>query len=115
MRQCMATGKKISKWDLIRFVLDKDTGVVSVDVRGKKPGRGANLSPTVEAFDLMIKKKALKRVLKLENDLNKEQYEKLREDFLQAIKEKEFRPLKNKPVRIRVKNKDLKKSKIGQI
>ena len=91
----------------MRLVRDTD-GVVKVDPRSKISGRGANLSMTLAAFDLAIKKKAIQRALKLEKPLTQESILILREEFAKAIEERAFRP-KDKPVTIRVKKSDLEK------
>ncbi len=101
IRTCIATGEKLSKFDLIRIVKNPSTGIFEIDLRNKIRARGANLKPTEEAFDLMVKKKALKRALLLEKDLSIEEYEDLKSKFLEAVEEKTFRP-NNKPVRIKI-------------
>ncbi len=108
VRTCIATGEKKPKNELMRIVKLID-GTIKVDPRSKLEGRGANLSMTIEAFDIAIKKKALNRALKLQRALKPEEVEQLRIDFEHAIAEKAFRP-KDKPVTIRVKKEDLEKS-----
>lgn len=62
LRKCVATGEMMPKKSLIRVVRSKE-GEVSVDVTGKKPGRGAYVSKTVEALDIARKKNILDRQL----------------------------------------------------
>lgn len=105
MRTCIATGKKFPKRELLRIVFNPNTKEFEVDLRNKVRARGANIQPTDEAFELMIKKKALPRALKLKSDLTPDQYSKLREKFQSTIEEKNFRPT-NKPVKIRIPKQD---------
>ncbi len=107
VRTCIATGIKKPKNELMRLVRDAD-GKVKVDPRSKLSGRGANLTMTMEAFDLAVKKKAIQRALKMEEPLNEEDLQQLRQEFHEAIEERTFRP-KNKPVTIKVKKDDLEK------
>jgi len=103
MRTCIATRIKKPKKELIRLVFDKDRGKIVVDLRCKVRGRGANILPTMEAFDLAIKKRAISRALKLERVLTEDEIKILRTEFEQMVDEKTFRP-NNKPVRIKVKS-----------
>ena len=109
MRTCIAIGIKLPKNELLRLVRTSDGGV-KVDPRSKLEGRGANISMTLEAFDLAIKKRAIPRALKLERSLTKEEVDLLRIEFEQAIAEKKFRP-KDKAVTIRVKKEMVEKLK----
>lgn len=106
IRTCIATKVKKPKNELVKFVYNYDTEKVEVDLRNKIRGRGANLDTNEEAFDLMVKKKALPRALKFENDLSVEEYARLKKEFLDAVEEKNFRPT-NKPVTIRIKKENL--------
>ncbi|MBD3363324.1 DUF448 domain-containing protein [Candidatus Dojkabacteria bacterium] len=108
IRTCIATGEKKPKRELLRIVRHPETGDLEVDLRNKIRARGANISPTLEAFDLMVKKKVLPKALKLEDPISEKEYAKLRKKFRDAIEEKNFRP-SNKPVKIRVKKKDIEK------
>ena len=109
MRTCIVTKDKKPKKKLIRIVREQD-GSVSVDIKGKKKGRGANISPDVKFFDISIEKGFLKRALKLRKNLTKSETESLRKEFIATLEEKAFRQ-GNKPVTIRVKKKDLIKKK----
>jgi predicted RNA-binding protein YlxR (DUF448 family) len=91
----------MSKFDLLKIIKHPKTGEFEVDLRNKVKVRGANIQPTMKAFDLMIKKRALKRALKLDKNPTEEEYRVLRQKFEQAVEEKNFRP-KNKPVTVRV-------------
>lgn len=58
LRKCVATGEMLPKKEMIRVVRSKE-GEVSVDVSGKKPGRGAYVSKSEQAVDLARKKNVL--------------------------------------------------------
>lgn len=58
MRKCVATGEMRPKKELVRIVRSKE-GEVSVDLTGKKSGRGAYLSKDQEAVLLAKKKNTL--------------------------------------------------------
>ncbi|GHH96561.1 RNase P modulator RnpM [Neobacillus kokaensis] len=58
MRKCVATGEMKPKKELVRIVRSKE-GEVSIDLTGKKSGRGAYLSKDKEAVQLAKKKNIL--------------------------------------------------------
>lgn len=58
MRKCVATGEMKPKKELVRIVRSKE-GEVSIDLTGKKSGRGAYLSKNREAIELAKKKNSL--------------------------------------------------------
>ncbi|WP_375709387.1 RNase P modulator RnpM [Niallia sp. NCCP-28] len=58
MRKCVATGEMRPKKELVRIVRSKE-GEVTVDLTGKKSGRGAYLSKDKEAVLLAKKKNIL--------------------------------------------------------
>ncbi|MCQ6280161.1 RNase P modulator RnpM [Bacillus sp. EB600] len=58
MRKCVATGEMKPKKELVRIVRTKE-GDVSIDLTGKKSGRGAYLSRDREAILLAKKKNTL--------------------------------------------------------
>ncbi|QFF98571.1 YlxR family protein [Psychrobacillus glaciei] len=58
LRKCVATGEMFPKKEMIRIVRSKE-GEVSVDLTGKKPGRGAYVSKTLNAVDKAKKKNSL--------------------------------------------------------
>lgn len=58
LRKCVATGDMLAKKEMIRVVRSKE-GEVSVDVTGKKPGRGAYVSKSEQAVDIARKKNVL--------------------------------------------------------
>ncbi len=96
LRTCIGTGVKKPKSEMIRIVrLDDpekpDMFIVKVDSTGKERGRGASIDSTIESFDLAVKKNAINRSLKLEVSLTAEEVNKLRDDFLKVIDERNFR------------------------
>ena len=74
LRKCVATGEMLPKKAMIRVVRSKE-GEVSVDVTGKKSGRGAYVSKSEEAVELARKKNILER--QLEAKIPDEIYEEL--------------------------------------
>jgi uncharacterized protein len=83
MRKCVATGEMKPKKELVRIVRSKE-GEVSIDLTGKKSGRGAYLSKDKEAVLLAKKKNTLSNHLQVTID------ESLYEELLDLI-EKENR------------------------
>jgi uncharacterized protein len=83
MRKCVATGEMKPKKELVRIVRSKE-GEVSIDLTGKKSGRGAYLSKDKEAVLLAKKKNTLSNHLQVAID------ESLYEELLGLI-EKENR------------------------
>ncbi|WP_400247282.1 YlxR family protein [Niallia sp. JL1B1071] len=67
MRKCIATGEMRPKKELVRIVRSKE-GDVSVDLTGKKSGRGAYLSLDREAVLLAKKKNILSNQLEVTVD-----------------------------------------------
>lgn len=76
MRTCVVTKEVRPKKDLIRVVATKE-GVVSVDTKGKAPGRGAYLILNKEVIEKAKKSKALDK--KLEVSIPDEIYAELLE------------------------------------
>ena len=107
MRTCIVMHKKLPKSELLRIVKTED-GKVSVDLKGKLKGRGANIIPEGAVFEQAIKKGMFERALKLGHKFSPAEVESLKEEFLDALEERKFRP-KNKPVSIRVDKEDLEK------
>lgn len=64
MRKCVATGEMKPKKELVRIVRSKE-GVVSIDLTGKKSGRGAYLTKDKEAILLARKKNILSNHLQV--------------------------------------------------
>lgn len=58
LRKCVATGEMFPKKEMIRIVRSKE-GEVSVDLTGKKSGRGSYVSKSIEAVNKAKKKNSL--------------------------------------------------------
>ncbi|WML52033.1 YlxR family protein [Neobacillus sp. PS3-12] len=78
MRKCVATGVMKPKKELVRIVRSKE-GDVSIDLTGKKSGRGAYLSKDREAVLLAKKKNTLSNHLEVTID------EKIYDELLELI------------------------------
>lgn len=65
MRKCVVTGEKKPKKELIRIVRGSESEV-SVDLTGKKNGRGAYLHLSPDVIETAKKKNTLKRHLEAE-------------------------------------------------
>lgn len=63
-RTCIACRKKKYKWELIRIVRTPE-GVLAIDHRGKRTGRGAYLCKAKECWEVGLKKKKLENALKV--------------------------------------------------
>ena len=74
LRTCVVTHEQHPKKELVRVVRDKD-GVVSVDLNGKAPGRGAYLTLNKEVILKAQKTQALDK--KLEVSVPEEIYQEL--------------------------------------
>ncbi|MCM3665589.1 YlxR family protein [Mesobacillus subterraneus] len=67
MRKCVATGEMRPKKELVRIVRSKE-GEVSIDLTGKKSGRGAYLSKDKEAVQIAKKRNILSKQLETQVD-----------------------------------------------
>lgn len=76
LRKCVATGDMKPKKELVRIVRSKE-GDVTIDLTGKKSGRGAYLSRDKEAILLAKKKNTLAN--HLEVSINDSIYDELLE------------------------------------
>ena len=74
MRQCVGCREMKPKKELIRVVKSPE-GVISLDFRGKAPGRGAYLCPDPACLKRARKAKALSRAF--ETEIPQEIYEDL--------------------------------------
>jgi uncharacterized protein len=81
MRKCVATGEMKPKKELVRIVRSKE-GLVSIDLTGKKSGRGAYLSKEKEAILIAKKKNILSSHLQatIENSLYEELIEMIEKE-----------------------------------
>ncbi len=64
-RQCLGCREMKPKRELLRVVRSPE-GVVSLDSKGKAPGRGAYVCPKAECLKRAVKSKALSRALEIE-------------------------------------------------
>jgi uncharacterized protein len=78
LRKCIASGEMKPKKELVRIVRSKE-GEVSIDLTGKKSGRGAYLSKDKECILLAKKKNILAGQLKATID------DSLYEELLQLV------------------------------
>jgi len=60
VRQCLGCREHKPKRELIRVVRSPE-GEISLDAKGKKPGRGAYLCPALPCFQKIRKSRALER------------------------------------------------------
>lgn len=74
LRTCVVTREVLPKKDLVRICATKE-GIVSIDLNGKAPGRGAYLKLSQEVIVLAKKNKALDK--RLETQVPEEIYEQL--------------------------------------
>lgn len=66
-RTCIATRTRQDECALLRLVLDPsdpDRSRVLPDPRRRLPGRGAWITPTIEALELALKQRAIARALR---------------------------------------------------
>lgn len=78
-RKCVTCQKMLSKKEMVRIVRSPE-GEVSVDLTGKKNGRGAYLCGRSDSFKLARKNKVLDRALKV--NISQEIYDQLEEEFI---------------------------------
>ena len=74
-RTCIGCNSKKDKKNLIRVVKNKD-GEISIDLTGKKDGRGIYLCKSEECLNKAIKNKRISRTFEME--INENIYECLR-------------------------------------
>ena len=60
LRKCLGCGEMKDKRELVRVVRSKE-GEISIDLYGKKPGRGAYICRSAECLDKAMKAKRLER------------------------------------------------------
>lgn len=75
-RTCIGCNCKKDKNDLIRIVKNKN-GEVSLDIYGKKDGRGIYLCKEIQCLDKAIKNKKMNRAFEM--DIKADLYEQIRE------------------------------------
>ena len=77
-RKCVGCGTSKDKKELIRVVKNAE-GEISVDLTGKKNGRGAYICPKLECLQKAQKSKALER--SLEAEVPQQVYERLSKEL----------------------------------
>ena len=78
MRMCVGCREMHEKRELIRIVKSAE-GMVSIDTRGKAPGRGAYICKKSDCLERAMKSRALERAL--EHRIEPDVYERLREEL----------------------------------
>ena len=77
-RKCLGCNEMKDKESLVRVVRSPE-GEISLDLTGKKNGRGAYVCPAEECITKAVKTKSLERAL--EKPISDEIYKRLLEDF----------------------------------
>ena len=72
MRQCLGCREMKPKAELVRIVLSPE-GAVTLDLKGRAPGRGAYLCRSSECIKRALKSKALERVFSMKIEENLEE------------------------------------------
>ncbi|AWB92761.1 YlxR family protein [Aeromicrobium chenweiae] len=72
VRTCIGCRQRADKAALVRIVAAQEstTVVVTPDLRGTLPGRGAHLHPTTRCLELATRRKAFGRALRVEGPLD---------------------------------------------
>lgn len=78
MRQCLGCREMKPKKELIRVVRSPE-GEISLDFRGKAPGRGAYICPDAQCLKRAIKARALEKAFSVQ--IPDTVYEKLNEEM----------------------------------
>ena len=73
-RTCMGCNQKKNKTELIRIVKNKQNDI-SIDITGKKEGRGAYICKNKECLEKLMKNKRLEKVFDMK--ISDEIYDKL--------------------------------------
>ena len=78
MRQCLGCREMKQKKELIRVVRTPE-GEISLDFRGKVPGRGAYVCPSSACLEKAIKIRALERAL--DQKIDEEVFQRLQKEI----------------------------------
>ncbi len=81
MRQCLGCREMKPKKELIRVVRSPE-GDISLDFRGKAPGRGAYICPDAQCLKKAVRARALEKAFSAQ--IPEEVYEKLNEEMERA-------------------------------
>lgn len=79
MRMCNGCMEMKPKKELIRIVKNSE-GILSVDLTGKKPGRGAYICRDIQCLEKAIKSKRINK--NLETNVSEEIYDNLKEQII---------------------------------
>lgn len=82
LRQCIGCGEMKNKKEMMRVIKDAN-GEISLDVTGKKNGRGAYVCFSKECLNKAIKSKGLERSFKMSIDPSI--YECLQKEYNESI------------------------------
>ena len=82
-RTCIGCNETKPKKELLRIVKDKEN-IISIDITGKKNGRGAYICPKEECLEKAMKSNRLSRAF--EQNIDKEIYEDLRDVIVSQSK-----------------------------
>lgn len=82
-RRCIGCRNSFDKKDLIRIVKSPE-GTISLDITGKKNGRGAYICKNEKCLENAFKKKQLDYAFK--DKVASETYEILREEFVKNVR-----------------------------
>lgn len=80
MRQCLGCREMKPKMELIRVVRSPDGTEITLDFKGKAPGRGAYLCPDADCLKKAIRSKALERAFSAQ--IPQEIYDRLQEEMI---------------------------------
>lgn len=79
MRKCLGCEEMLGKKGLLRIVRSKE-GEISLDLTGKKSGRGAYICKDLACFEKAVKKKAFERSFKCK--IPDEVYDRLKQEII---------------------------------
>ena len=79
-RKCMGCGEMKNKRELVRIVKNKD-GEVSLDLTGKKAGRGAYICPQLSCLQKARKSRGFERALSCK--IPEEVYDQMEQELMQ--------------------------------
>ncbi len=82
MRQCLGCREMKPKSELIRVVRSPDGTEISLDFKGKAPGRGAYICPDAGCLKKAIRSRALERAFSA--SIPQEIYDRLQEEMISS-------------------------------
>lgn len=81
MRKCVGCGEMKTKRELIRVVKNAQ-GEISLDLTGKKPGKGAYICHSLDCYKAAVKAKRFERAFSCA--IPQEVYEKMQEELAES-------------------------------